>query len=308
MPGPSHAAIVDLLAGRLDVVLELLRLAGVERPPFDYLEQATESLAPSQLGPFLPDLVVRLMRRRSDGPPECVGVLVIEVQVTFDATKVRSWSLYGPLSSALFRAPAQLIVVTPSEPVAAWARALPEYGSVLARPLVVGPSELAALLPEPGALGEPLPVELAVLAAVAHAQGPSAGRALEFAITSVAGLGEDERIAHFLDMLSEQFGVRVKDLWEAMMPATVREYQSEWIRGLMNEGVEKGMQQGMQQGMQRGLVAGRAEAILVLLRARGCAVSEADADTIRSTTDLTELDRWLVRAAEARSTAELFVR
>ena len=93
MPGPSHAASVDLLTGRLDVVLELLRLAGVERPSFDYLNQATESLAPSQLGPFLLELVVRLMRRRSDGPPACVCVLVVEVQATFDAMKVRSWSL-----------------------------------------------------------------------------------------------------------------------------------------------------------------------------------------------------------------------
>ena len=326
MPGPTHSAIVDLLAGRLDLIVELLGLVGIELPKFDYLEHATESLAPSQLGPFLPDLVVRLMRRRRSGPPECVEVWVIEVQGTPDATKIRAWALYGPLASALFRAPAKLIVVTTSHAVAAWARNLPEYGSVVPKPHVIGPDEIPFDVAQKLAKGAPLSVELAVLAAVTHARGPAADLALEVAVTHIAGLDNEQRVAHFLDMLSEQHGVRVMDLWEAMMPVAIPEYRSEWFRRMAKEthdhGMQQGMQQGVQQGLERGLVEGRtegrtegrdegqalakAESVLAILDARGLAVGAAVLERVRTTHDLATLDHWVRRAVVVACAEEVF--
>ena len=58
--------------------------------------------------------------------------------------------------------------------------------------------------------------------------------------------------------------------------------------------------------MQQGIVAGRADGLLVLLHARGCAVSDGDVARIRGSKDIAELDRWIVRASSASTAADLF--
>ncbi len=88
------------------------------------------------------------------------------------------------------------------------------------------------------------------------------------------------------------------DLWEAMMPATLPEYRSEWFRRMAKETHDHGMQQG--------IVAGRADGLLVLLHARGCAVTDGDTARIRASNDIAELDRWIVRASSASTAADLF--
>jgi hypothetical protein len=249
MPGQTHASLVDLFVGHLPLVVELVQSVGFALPDLDELEQATESLAPSQLGPFLPDLVFRLVKRRDDGTRVGVLVVVVEVQLRPDAGKVGSFALYGPLAAGLFRSPAVLVVVTPSAAVARWARDLPMVGSVMPRPLVLGPEELLH-----HRVNGPLTLERAVLVALAHAPRPGedAERALEVEVSHLVDLDDAQRVLHFLDVLSEQFGRRVHHLWEAMMPTSTREYRSEWLRGLVNEGLEQGLEQGRVRGLGQG--------------------------------------------------------
>ena len=64
--------------------------------------------------------------------------------------------------------------------------------------------------------------------------------------------------------------------------------------------------QGEATGEARGEARGEAKALLAVLAARGIAVSQEDSDRISGTTDIAQLDRWLVRAATATTIDEVF--
>ena len=73
------------------------------------------------------------------------------------------------------------------------------------------------------------------------------------------------------------------------------------------EGRAEGRTEGRAEGLTQGEAVGEARAILTLLDARGIAVSEAVRARILACTDLATLDRWVRRAATAR-TASAVVR
>jgi Uma2 family endonuclease len=56
----------------------------------------------------------------------------------------------------------------------------------------------------------------------------------------------------------------------------------------------------------RGNAAGKAEAVLAILEARGIPVAAADRARILATTDVERLNAWIARAATSASTAEVF--
>lgn len=60
------------------------------------------------------------------------------------------------------------------------------------------------------------------------------------------------------------------------------------------------------EGLAEGMLRGRAEALLVLLAARGVAIGRADRDRILGETDIERLDRWIARAIRCTDIAELF--
>ena len=59
------------------------------------------------------------------------------------------------------------------------------------------------------------------------------------------------------------------------------------------------------EGLTQGLTQGRAESILMLLRARGLAVSASVQARVLACTDLAVLERWLIRATTATSDTEV---
>ena len=62
-----------------------------------------------------------------------------------------------------------------------------------------------------------------------------------------------------------------------------------------------------QAGRQKeGKQEGEADAILLVLEARGLDVSDAERERITSCTDLKQLKRWIIRAATAEKTGDLF--
>ncbi|MCK9872861.1 hypothetical protein AB0M72_15425 [Nocardiopsis dassonvillei] len=61
------------------------------------------------------------------------------------------------------------------------------------------------------------------------------------------------------------------------------------------------------EGEAKGRAAGRAEAILGVLDARGIAVSNEVRERVNASSDLDELDRWVRRAAKVDSAEDLFL-
>jgi Uma2 family endonuclease len=60
------------------------------------------------------------------------------------------------------------------------------------------------------------------------------------------------------------------------------------------------------EGVAEGLARGRADAVIVLLAARGVAVDSATRERIVAERDLQRLDRWIARAASCATADELF--
>ena len=89
------------------------------------------------------------------------------------------------------------------------------------------------------------------------------------------------------------------------------EYQTDFAKKYVAEGLSQGITQGIAQGLTQGRTEGRAEgrteeaarSLLIVLRARGLAVKEADRERILAQKDPERLERWLEKAAVAASVA-----
>lgn len=87
------------------------------------------------------------------------------------------------------------------------------------------------------------------------------------------------------------------------------------FRNLLNrEGYEsldevraEGETRGEARGEARGEVKGRQEALLAVVRARGLALSSDTLERIQRTSNLAQLDAWIVRAAAATAIEQVFV-
>lgn len=77
-----------------------------------------------------------------------------------------------------------------------------------------------------------------------------------------------------------------------------------WLEGKA-EGEARGLAKGEAKGRVEGEAKGKAEAVVMLLESRGLRVTKAQAAQIQACTDLKRLDRWLVGAISAASTAAL---
>jgi flagellar biosynthesis/type III secretory pathway protein FliH len=88
------------------------------------------------------------------------------------------------------------------------------------------------------------------------------------------------------------------------------EWKSDFIDGLVEEGLQKGMQQGMQQGLEQGLEQGaaraRAEDVLKIIDARAIAVTAEQRDQVSSSTDIVQLDQWFDSALTGQTAADIF--
>jgi predicted transposase YdaD len=63
---------------------------------------------------------------------------------------------------------------------------------------------------------------------------------------------------------------------------------------------------GRKEGKREGKQEGEAEAILLVLEARGLAVTDAERERITGCADLRQLKRWVTRAVTAEKTGDLF--
>lgn len=182
------------------------------------------------------------------------------------------------------------------------------------QPLVLGPEAVPVVVDPAQASREP---ELAVLSALAH-QGDEAGADTAFAaLTAAAGL-DDRRRGMYVDLVWGALSEATLRAIEARMATGGYQYQSEFAKTYFAQGVAAGRVEGRAQGRAEGKTEGRAEgraeaealtnakAVLAVLEARGLAVTEAQRERVLECVDLTKLERWLRRAATAKTAAAIF--
>jgi hypothetical protein len=295
-PSYLHEGLIALFRERPALAPELMRSALHVALP-DYAEARVESADLTQLDPaeLRADLVILLR----DGEP--VLAIVLEVQLATDPRKRFTWPAYVAGIRVRYKCDACVLVVTPSEPIADWARQPIAIGpGAQLTPLVLGPRAVPVVC-EPSH-AEP---ELVVLSAIAHGADPADGPKIALAaLTSLAGLDE-ERSRLYFDLVYSSLGGAARRALEEHM-ASGYEYQSDFAKKYVAQGEAKGRAEGKAEGRAEGKAEGEANALLHVLAARRLTVSDAQRARILACTDLDTLTRWIERAVRAETTDAVF--
>ncbi|WP_224363852.1 hypothetical protein [Hyalangium versicolor] len=298
MASMRHDGLVSLFRNHPALAPELLQeQLGVALP--DWSEARVESSEFTQVVPteYRADLVVLLL----NGKP--VFAIVVEVQLSRDEDKRKSWPLYLTSLRSQVDCPTALLVVAPDPSIARWCARPIDMGhpGFVLRPLVAGPDAIPRILGPQEAGKDP---ELAVLSAMAHGHEEELTTALmEAVISSARGL-DDERFSFYVDLTLSMMSGSARRALEAMMQSGSYQYQSELVRKLLAQGRE----QGREQGQQEGRLEGERRALLKVLDARGLVVNDAARRKLLACTDLEQMEHWLHDAVVVNSVQELFKR
>ena len=162
MASMQHEGLLLLFRNRPELAPELLRdVLGLQLP--QWTEARVESAELTEVVPteYRADLVVLLL----EGKP-CFAI-VVEVQLSRNEDKRKSWPLYLTSLRSRVGCPTALLVVAPDAAMARWCAQPIELGhpGFVLQPLVMGPEAIPVILDEQVAREDP---ELAVLSAMAH--------------------------------------------------------------------------------------------------------------------------------------------
>jgi hypothetical protein len=291
MPSLEHNAIVEMFRENPELAPHLLAtLFHVDVPPHAsaaVIESSLDQLIPVE---FRADLVLELR----DAEGAIVLAIVLEVQRDEDPDKKYSWPVYVTVVRARKRCGTVVLVVAPDALVAAWAAENIDLGLGCGnvKPLVLGPTAVPEITDPAVAEQE---VELAVLSAVAHGNGPNGLAVVQAALTALGRLDQEHAAVYF------------QVIWDAL-----REPMQRALEALVMERHDEGkaaFPPFAQQLIDRGKTEGRAEeaarAVLTALRVRGITVPEATRERILAQKELLRLERWLEKAIVAASIAEV---
>jgi hypothetical protein len=295
MSSPSliHEGVIALVRDNPAFAASLLRdLLNVDVPRFDearLMEAALNELVPVE---YHADAVVLFDVIYNKKEP--VFGTIFEVQLERKDRKRYTWPLYAVAARARYECPFVVTAVTPDPTVARWANQPIDLGDgMIFRPRVIGPEGIPQVTDRDRAARAP---QLAVLSMVAHGGGEvkTAVSIARAAVEAVLPLPEEQRLLY--SVLIE------KALSDAARKALAMEPQ---IEKFFSEAHRRSYDLGKAKGEAEGEAKGKADALLMILRRRGLAITDEQQHQIVTCTDLATLDRWLERAFSITSGSEL---
>lgn len=296
MPSFLHEGLLELVRDHPAFAADLLtQLLGVDLPHFTEARLADATLNEPVPVEYHADAVVLFV----DGKP--VFGAIVEAQLQRDDRKRYTWPLYAVGARARYECPFVVIVVTPDPATATWASEPSDLGgSVLYRPLVIGPQGIPIVDDVERAMHEP---QLAVLSAMAHGKGDvtTATAVAIAASTAVSTLPEEQRVV-YMALIYSALGEAAREGFKSMHP------NQRLVKLLMEtEGnfMYDAHQELKAEGAAKGEAKGTAKALLKVLAARKIAVTEEQQRRIAECTDAATLDLWLERAATATSVEQV---
>jgi hypothetical protein len=296
MPSQQHEALAELFRAQPALVVRLLGAIGIQlEAPVD--ATLVESTFAAPAAEYQADVAVEL----SDATGAAMLLVIVELQLTRDPGKRRSWPVYEAIARARHGVDACVLVVSPDGEVARWASApvrLGPSGSTFV-PLVLGPDAIPVVSDVDEACAMP---ELAVLSAVAHGNDePDGARVALAVVAAISGLPELQTRL-YLDLMLAALGAAARVALEEVMNTGKHEYMSDFARKYVAEGLAQGRLEGKAEGMAQG----RAEALLELLDARAIALTDMQRAAVIECRDLDVLQRWFARGLTARTIDEVF--
>jgi hypothetical protein len=296
MPGPAHETLLVLLRDHPDWLRTLVRVLAQRELP-DGLTAADATVRVVDPAELRPDLAFL----SSDGPEW----LLLEAQLEADDQKARSWTLSAAALWCQRAAPGDLVVITASKAVGAWAKRVCRMDGPFGTRLMLTPIVLVLTEQTAERLLDPEHPELAFFAAWAMQarHGPKARRVVERAVEMVDLIPDEalrsRLVRSIMDVLNERMVKALKEL--AMNPENrfpgnpaMRKLLEEWTARFGPELEAKGEAKG------------KAEAVLLVLSKRGLSVDAQSRARVLACRDVLQLDRWLDRALTARSVLDLF--
>jgi hypothetical protein len=307
MPTLEHGAIVEMF--RENPALAVHLLATVfhrDVPPHAAVRVADSGL--DQLIPveFRADLVLEVL----DGEGKVLLALVVEVQRDRTPRKKYTWAVYGAVARAERECPAIVLVVAPDAEVAAWAGETIDLGLGLGtlQPLVLGPATLPVVTDPTVATND---VELAVLSAMAHGNGPEGLAVVETAFLALGRLDREHEAVYFQiiwTVLREPMQRALRALVmerQTEGKATLPTFAQQLIEFGAREGKLDGLREGKLDGLREGELKGKRDALLRLLTRAGIALTEDERAHIRGCADPALLDRWVDNVLGAKTAADV---
>lgn len=307
MPTLEHNALVEMfrenprLAPHL--IASVLHIDIPAHASVAVVESSLDQLLPTE---FRADLVIELRDARG----AVVLAIILEVQRDEDPDKLYSWPVYVAVVRAKKRCPVALLVVAPDADVARWATQPIDLGPGLGtfQPLVLGPASVPEVTDPAEAA---LEIELSVLSAVAHGNGPSGVAVVKAALAGLERLDREHAVVYF-QVLWNGLRAPMRRALEAM----VMERQADGTEKMLpfmqhffelgeREGKLDGLREGELKGLREGRLDGLRDALLRLIARTGIALSEGDRARIRTCEDTAALDRWIENVLGAKTVADI---
>jgi hypothetical protein len=218
-----------------------------------------------------------------------VRAVIVEIQAQPSEAKLRQFPRYAAALWLLLKCPVDLLVVCPDDKTARWyARAietnLREYTH---HPIALRPSQVPVITDPAEAALHPT---LAALSVAYHGTDPAVCQAFAQALQHLP----HEKAAKYHEYAFDLSPLAVQTILEEIMTSTAWPVHSPFAKEHFGRGKAEGKAEG------------EADAILLVLKARGLAVTEAEHDRIMACTDLRQLQTWVTRAATAEKTSDLF--
>jgi hypothetical protein len=169
---------------------------------------------------------------------EAVAAVIVEVQLSDDKDKLRTWPLYVAAARARYGCPAILLVLAPDRAIAQWASQVIELGhpGFALRPIVIDYAHVPRICDAATACAAP---ELAVLSAMAHPELETA----EAVRPALALLPEDQQKLYW-DVILSRLPEAARRALEVRMIKGY-EYQSDFARKYVAQGREEGREEGL---------------------------------------------------------------
>jgi hypothetical protein len=284
----QHEFLIALFRANPDLAVILLRdHLGVEVPSFAYAKFESQDEVEITVGQSVRRADAVILHYRNRFTIDRAFAVVVEVQRFQDTDEAYWWLVFHAVMRARHHCPTYLLVLCPDQKTAEWARLPIDMGQPQCEFIPI-----ASTLKELGIdiEGVRLMPELAVLAAIAHADEEDSAEYFDELARQLAGLDPNRRRL-YADGVLDSVGQAARTEWQRTMLMASRKYKSDFFNGLYAEG----------------RMEGKAEVILRVLPARGLTVSDAQKARISDCTDEELLDLWIDRAATCESVDELFV-
>lgn len=303
MPSLEHNGLVELFRDNPPLAPHFLDvLFHINVPSYasvDVVDSSLDQLIPIE---HRADLVLEL----KDGAGDVVLSIVLEVQRDQKVDKLFSWPVYLVLERSRTRCPVIVLVIATDISVAEWAAASIDLGLGLShvRPVVLGPAVVPVITDRGVAERE---VELAILSALVHGNGPDGLAVLRVAVAALEGLDPEHAAVYFYIIYNALRAPLQKAMEKLIMErrTELRDNLPPFLQQFKMEGKLEGKLEGRLEGRLEGKLEDRRDVLLRLALRAGIPLTDAERARIEGCTDIDTLGRWLDNLIGAKTAADV---